>query len=49
MWVDVLGEAALPEGAREVVDVEGESVLLVRHQGEVFAVAARCPHIWARR
>jgi nitrite reductase/ring-hydroxylating ferredoxin subunit len=46
-WTQVLEETRLPEGAREVVDVEGESVLLVRHQGQLYAVAARCPHMGA--
>ena len=41
-WIDVLEEARLPEGGREVVEVNGKNVLLVRHQGQVYAVAACC-------
>lgn len=46
-WVNVLDASRLPEGAREVVNAEGIPVLLIRHQGEVYAVAARCPHMGA--
>lgn len=46
-WINVLEETRLPEGGRKVVRVEGESILLVRHQGQVYAVAARCPHMGA--
>jgi nitrite reductase/ring-hydroxylating ferredoxin subunit len=46
-WIDVLDESRLPEGAREVVEVSGAPVLLIRHGGEIFAVAARCPHMGA--
>lgn len=46
-WIDVLDETRLPEGGRQVVEVDGTPVLLVRHGGEVFAVAARCPHMGA--
>lgn len=46
-WLDILDESRLPEGAREVVEVEGASILLIRHQGQIYAVAARCPHLGA--
>ncbi len=46
-WIDVLDENRLGEGAREIVHVDGRPVLLVRHQGQVYAVAARCPHMGA--
>ncbi|MCS7282762.1 MAG: Rieske (2Fe-2S) protein [Anaerolineae bacterium] len=47
MWIDVLDEGRLPEGGREVVEVKGVPVLLIRHGGEIFAVGARCPHMGA--
>ncbi|MGC8874769.1 MAG: Rieske (2Fe-2S) protein [Chloroflexia bacterium] len=47
IWIDVLEENRLPEGAREVVEVRGTQVLLLRHKGEIFAVGARCPHMGA--
>ncbi len=47
MWVYVLDEHRLPEGGREVVEVNGLLILLIRHKGEVFAVGARCPHMGA--
>lgn len=46
-WIDAIEENRLPEGGREVVEVDGIPVLLIRHRGEVFAVAARCPHMGA--
>ncbi len=48
-WIDAIEENRLPEGGREVVEVDGIPVLLIRHRGEVFAVAAPLPPIWARR
>ncbi len=46
-WIEVLDENRLPEGAREVVEVDGVPVLLIRHRGEIFATAAHCPHMGA--
>jgi nitrite reductase/ring-hydroxylating ferredoxin subunit len=48
-WTEVLEEIRLSEEAREVVEVEGESLLLIRHRGEVYAVAVGCPHMGAQR
>ena len=41
------GRDTPPGGGREIVQSEGESILLIRHQGQVYAVAARCPHMGA--
>lgn len=46
-WLDLLAAAELPEGARRVVRAGGQEVLLLRHGGQVYAVAARCPHMGA--
>ena len=46
-WIDAMEDAHLKEGAREVVQVEGRSILLLRHRGEVLALAAQCPHMGA--
>ena len=46
-WVDLLPAEDLPDGARRVVRVEGQEVLLLRQGGQVYAVAARCPHMGA--
>ncbi len=46
-WIDVAEDARLKEGEREVVEVEGKSILLIRHRGEVYAIGARCPHMGA--
>ncbi len=43
-WMHVLPEDELPEGQRRVVQVDGRSILVVRHQGEVLAMASTCPH-----
>ena len=44
-WIEVLPEAELPEGARQVVEVEGHRIFLLHHQGEVYAMLSRCPHM----
>jgi len=36
---------ALAEGDPETVRVDGRSIALVRHEGEVYAVDNRCPHM----
>ena len=46
-WLDVLEESRLPEGAREVVPADGQDILLIHHQGQIYALAARCPHMGA--
>ena len=47
-WRALLPQAELPEGARRVVEVEAQSILLLQHQGRIHAVAARCPHLGGR-
>ena len=44
-WVKVLTESELPTGARQVVTVEGRSVLLINHNGQIYAVDNKCPHM----
>jgi nitrite reductase/ring-hydroxylating ferredoxin subunit len=46
-WIKVLSQDALPEGARQVVQVGEREVLLVNLKGQVYAVANRCPHMGA--
>ncbi|MGQ9586276.1 MAG: Rieske (2Fe-2S) protein [Anaerolineae bacterium] len=46
-WLDLVSEAELPEGARRVVRIGSQEILLLRHRGQVYAVAARCPHMGA--
>ncbi len=43
-WTTVEGDAALAEGAVLNVDLDGASVLLVRHEGCVYALENRCSH-----
>ncbi len=44
-WVKVLADAELAEGERRVMDVQGRSIALIRHGGELFALGAKCPHL----
>ncbi|MBN1639596.1 MAG: Rieske (2Fe-2S) protein [Anaerolineae bacterium] len=44
-WVSVLREENLPEGERRVVEVGDHSILVLRHDGRVYAVASACPHM----
>jgi nitrite reductase/ring-hydroxylating ferredoxin subunit/uncharacterized membrane protein len=43
-YVPVLAEADLPEGEMRKVEVQNVPVLLVRRQGDVFALANTCSH-----
>lgn len=44
-FVAVLEESALTEGDMRRVDVNGVSVVLVRQQGQIYALAERCSHL----
>jgi len=44
-WISVLPETELAEGARNVVRVKDHAILLIRHQGKVYAVLNACPHM----
>ena len=44
-WFKALAEDELPEGSREVVQVDEQSVLLIRHEGRIYACASACPHM----
>jgi nitrite reductase/ring-hydroxylating ferredoxin subunit/uncharacterized membrane protein len=43
-WTPVLGDDELPEGELRHADVEGVSVLVARHAGQVYALSNRCVH-----
>ena len=43
-WKDALADAELAEGRPQAVEVDGIPVMLVRDQGEVLALSARCAH-----
>ena len=44
-WERALSESELEEGGRRVVDVGEHSILLLRHEGQVYAIASVCPHM----
>lgn len=44
-WIKVLAQEELPEGERRVVKVQDRSILLIRHRGEIYALASSCPHM----
>ncbi len=43
-WTDAMAEADLTAEALAVARVEGNDVLLVRHDGQIHAIADRCTH-----
>jgi nitrite reductase/ring-hydroxylating ferredoxin subunit len=44
-FVAVLNEKELTESKMKLVTVEGTPVLLIRQQGQIFAINNRCPHM----
>ena len=44
-WTKVLAEEALPSGRREVVKVGDRKILLLNHEGKLYAVDNTCPHL----
>lgn len=43
-WTPALADAALGEGDRKAVDVDGVTVLVTRQAGRVYALSNRCSH-----
>lgn len=44
-WIKTIPEIDLPEGARRVISMQGADVLLLHHEGRIYAVANACPHM----
>jgi nitrite reductase/ring-hydroxylating ferredoxin subunit len=44
-WIDVMDEAALPEGEMAPVYPLGVNVVLARVEGTVYAVSGKCAHM----
>ncbi|MDR3492582.1 MAG: Rieske (2Fe-2S) protein [Gammaproteobacteria bacterium] len=44
-WNNVLPESELPEGARKVVKIGEQTVLVLRHDNKLHAVTNKCPHL----
>ena len=44
-WVQALAQDELPEGERRVVRIEERSILLIHHQGRLYALDSACPHM----
>lgn len=44
-WTKVLSEDALKPESREVVKVGDNSILLLNHEGKLYAVSNVCPHL----
>lgn len=45
VWTSVLAQDALPVGNREVVKVGEQKVLILNHEGEIYALENACPHL----
>ncbi len=46
-WIAVVREDELPVGERRAVELHGRSILVLNHQGQVYAVDNVCPHMGA--
>lgn len=44
-WNKVLSEGDLAEGGRKVVEVGEWTLLLIRHEGDIYAMERACPHL----
>jgi len=45
MMVKVAELKDLPPGSRKKIRVEGHNVLLLNHNGEIYAIGEKCPHL----
>lgn len=44
-WIPTVDESKVPEGGTRIVYPKGISVLLIRQNGQVFALRNRCRHM----
>jgi nitrite reductase/ring-hydroxylating ferredoxin subunit len=44
-WLLVANEQDLPEGGRRAISANSEDVLLLRIEGQIYAIGNRCPHL----
>ena len=44
-WIRALPENQLSDGERTVVDAGARSILLIHHEGQIYALESRCPHM----
>ncbi len=44
-WIKALPQEKLPEGGREVVEISGQNILFIHHEGKIYAVDHACPHM----
>lgn len=44
-WTKVLAQDALPVGARQVVKIGDKNILVLNHEGTIYAVENACPHL----
>ena len=45
VWTSVLAQDALPVGKREVIKVGQQKVLILNHEGTIYALENACPHL----
>ncbi len=44
-WIKVLSQSELPNAAREVVTIGDRKVLVLNHNGKIYALNNSCPHL----
>ncbi len=45
VWTKILAQDALPIGNRQVVKIGEQKVLVLNHDGEIYALENACPHL----
>lgn len=44
-WIEVISEDKLPPGERQVIKTGDRKLLLINHEGKIFAMDNACPHL----
>ena len=44
-WTKVIAETAIPSGTRKIVEVNQRKILLLNHEGKLYALSNACPHL----
>ena len=43
-WIDVIEDSALADGEHTVIDVDGESIVIFKINGQCYAIEDKCTH-----
>jgi len=43
-WIDVVKLAEFPQGSRQLIDLDGQAIIIFNLAGQIYALEDRCSH-----